>query len=166
MVQSHSLDWTSALNTRLIKHISSLFGNAECSAEYSDSAKCIRQNIRIRQKSLFGTPLMCTPPPSTQVTQLALRSGSSKLDCTGLKIDPFRNRWACITVLWLILKWKSHAIVWQKDILTFFARIFVNLCKIIEKLRKLRKKILFQFDFSFLKKTNLKFEKKKFSVTG
>ena len=27
------------------------------SAEYSDSAKYIRQNIRIRQKSLFGTPL-------------------------------------------------------------------------------------------------------------
>ena len=66
---------------------------------------------------------MCTPPPSAQ---LALRSGSSKLDCMGLKIDPFRNRWAYIAVFGHILKWKSHAIALQKDILTFIARIFVN----------------------------------------
>ena len=42
---------------------------------------------------------MCTLPPSTQ---LALRSGSSKLDCKGLKIDPFHNRWAYIAVFGLI----------------------------------------------------------------
>ena len=40
----------------------------------------------------------------------SLRSDISKLDCTGLKIDPFRNRWAYIAVFGLILKWKSHAI--------------------------------------------------------
>ena len=48
---------------------------------------------------------MCTPPPS-----LCVWSSSSKLDCTGLKIDPFRNCWAYIAVFGLILKWKSHAI--------------------------------------------------------
>ena len=37
-----------------------------------------------------------TPPPSAQ---LALGSDISKLDCTGLKIDPFRNRWAYQTQL-------------------------------------------------------------------
>ena len=42
--------------------------------------------------------------------ELALRSDISKLDCTGLKINPFRNRWAYIAVFGLILKWKSHAI--------------------------------------------------------
>ena len=52
--------------------------------------------------------VLCTPPPSAQ---LALRSDISKLDCTGLKIDPFCIRWAYIAVFGLILKWKSHAIV-------------------------------------------------------
>ena len=51
---------------------------------------------------------MCTPLPSAQ---LALGTGSSKLDCTGLKIDPFRNRWACTAMFGLILNWKRHAIV-------------------------------------------------------
>ena len=45
-----------------------------------------------------------------QSAELALLSDISKLDCTGLKIDPFCNRWAYIAVFWLILKWKSHAI--------------------------------------------------------
>ena len=44
------------------------------------------------------------------LAQLALRSDISKLNCTGLKIDPFRNRWAYIAVFGLILKWKSQAI--------------------------------------------------------
>ena len=51
--------------------------------------------------------VLCSPPQSAE---LALHSDISKLDCTGLKIDPFRNRWAYIAVLGLILKWKSHAI--------------------------------------------------------
>ena len=49
----------------------------------------------------------CSPPQSAE---LALCSDISKLDCTGLKIDPFCNRWAYIAVFVLILKWKSHAI--------------------------------------------------------
>ena len=82
-----------------------------------------------------------------QLSSLYLHSDISKLDCTGLKIDPFRNRWAYIAVFGLILKWKSHAIASQKDILTFIARIFVNLCKIVEKWPKLRKKIFFSKTF-------------------
>ena len=42
--------------------------------------------------------------------------------------------------------------------MTFIARIFVNLCKIVEKWPKLRNNFWLQFDFSFLK-TNSKFEK-------
>ena len=38
------------------------------------------------------------------------------------------------------------------------ARIFVNLCKMVAKWPKLRKKMYLKFDFSFLKKTNSKFE--------
>ena len=34
----------------------------------------------------------------------------NSLDCTGLKIDPFCNRWAYIAVFGLLLKWKSQAI--------------------------------------------------------
>ena len=74
--------------------------------------------------------MKCVAPP--QPAQLALQSDNSKHDCTGLKkvkIGPFRNRWAYIAVCGLILKWKSHAIAYQKDILTFIDRIFVNLCK-------------------------------------
>ena len=51
--------------------------------------------------------VLCSP---LQSAELALRSDISKLDCTGLKIDPFRNRWAYIAVFGLILKWKSDAI--------------------------------------------------------
>ena len=54
-----------------------------------------------------GVCVLCSPPQSAD---LALRSDISKLYCTGLKIDPFRNRWAYIAVFGLILKWKSHAI--------------------------------------------------------
>ena len=50
--------------------------------------------------------VLCSPPQSAE---LALRSDISKLDCTGLKIDPFRNRWAYIAVFGLILKWNSHS---------------------------------------------------------
>ena len=45
--------------------------------------------ISITQDVRGGGCEMCTPLPSTQ---LALRSSSSKLDCTGLKLDPFCNR--------------------------------------------------------------------------
>ena len=58
--------------------------------------------------SLHGDELrLCSPPQSAK---LSLRSDISKLDCTGLKIDPFHNRWAYIAVFGLILKWKSPAI--------------------------------------------------------
>ena len=55
---------------------------------------------------LGGGCVLCSP---LQSAELALRSDISKLDCTGLKIDPFRNRRAYIAVFGLILKWKSHA---------------------------------------------------------
>ena len=45
-------------------------------------------------------------PPASE---LALPNDNSKLDCTGLKIEPFRNRWAYIAVFGLILKLKSNA---------------------------------------------------------
>ena len=63
--------------------------------------------LSITQYVRGGGCEMWSPLPSTQ---LALWSGSSKLDCMGLKIDPYRNRWAYIVVFELILKWKSHAI--------------------------------------------------------
>ena len=43
--------------------------------------------------------VLCSPPQSAE---LALFSDISKLDCKGLKIDPFRNRWAYIAVFGLI----------------------------------------------------------------
>ena len=39
-----------------------------------------------------------------------LYTATSKLDCTGQKVDNLRNCWAYIAVFGLILKWKSHAI--------------------------------------------------------
>ena len=65
------------------------------------------RDVSITRDVRGGGCEMYTPLPSTQLT---FRNGSSKLDCTGLKINPFRNRWAYIAVFRLILKWKSHAI--------------------------------------------------------
>ena len=42
--------------------------------------------------------VLCSPPQSAE---LPLRSDISKLDCTGLKVDPFRNRWPYIAVFGL-----------------------------------------------------------------
>ena len=42
-------------------------------------------------------------------SRLASPTDNSKLDCMGLKVDPFCNRWAFIAVFGVILKWKSHA---------------------------------------------------------
>ena len=44
---------------------------------------------------------ICTPLPSTQLT---LRSGSSKLDCTGLKIDPFHYLLGLHSCVWAHFK--------------------------------------------------------------
>ena len=97
--------------------------------------------------------VLCSPPQSAE---LALRSDISKLDCTGLKIDLFRYRWAYIAVFGLILKWKSQAIAYQKYILTFIARIFVNLCKIVEKGQN------WEFFFPNLNKKKIEIYKKTF----
>ena len=83
-------------------------------------------------------------------SELALPSDNSKHDCTGLKIDSLRKRLAYITVFGLILKWKSHTRPWQKDILTFIAGIFANLCKKVENGPNWEFFFL-KFDFSFLK---------------
>ena len=59
-----------------------------------------RQHLSITPAFTGVGYVLCSPPQSAE---LALRSDISKLDCTGLKIDPFRNCWACIAVFGLIL---------------------------------------------------------------
>ena len=48
--------------------------------------------------------VLCSPP---QAAELALLCDISKLDCTGLKIDPFRNRWTqgCGVGVWSRSRW-------------------------------------------------------------
>ena len=55
--------------------------------------------LSITRDDRGGSCEMCTPLPSPQ---LALRSGSSKLDCMGQKVNRLRNRWAYIVVFVLI----------------------------------------------------------------
>ena len=73
-------------------------------------------------------------------SELALPSVTQKLNCTGLKVDNLSYCWAYIVVFGLILKWKSHAVQQQEDILTFIARFFLIRCKKFTKLPKFRKK--------------------------
>ena len=75
----------------------------------------------------------CENVALSPASELALSSDNSKLYCTGLKVDNLRNRLIYIAVFGLILKWKSHAIPYQKDILTFIARFFLIRCRKIAK---------------------------------
>ena len=95
---------------------------------------CCQKSVTLKTWRREVAKYVALPPAS----ELASQSDNSKLDCTGLKVDPFRNCWAYKAVFGLILNWKSHAIPQQEDILNFIDRIFVNLCEKVEKLPKLR----------------------------
>ena len=58
-----------------------------------------KASVTIQASQRQVAKCIAPPPPA----QLALLCGNSKHDCTVLKIEPFRNRWAYITVFGLIL---------------------------------------------------------------
>ena len=103
---------------------------------------------------------MCSPSTPSPSAQLALRSDISKVYCAGGKFKLLPEYLTERDIWWLIIFKEEEQ--WITVTLSFFviARIFLNRCKKVTKLSKFRKIFLLKFDFSLIKETKSKFEKK------